>query len=102
MRANGSEPLIHNDSVHISQKLLIPFTNKEESLKQLIDQVYPNLQRFADNDYSYINRIIFITKNDFVDHINSTLIETFLEKALNMPAEIKSYLSTSSLRGFCK
>ena len=74
---NGTENTVKNESIHISQALLLRYTNEAESINQLITTVYPNFNIFSENTYSLINRAILTTKNDFVDQINEKLIQEF-------------------------
>ena len=57
--------------------MVIPYTDKTQSLDALIDAVFPSLEtNMSDSNY-IISRAILSTKNDSVDEINDYLIGRF-------------------------
>lgn len=83
---NGTEPTVNSDNIKIPHHLLIQHTDKENSIAALTAAVFPNLQAFADADFSLVNRAILTTKNEFVDDLNQHLITAF-------PGEPHEYIS---------
>ncbi|GAA0157298.1 hypothetical protein LIER_38429 [Lithospermum erythrorhizon] len=68
---NGEEPVNARNEIKIPAPMLIPYTSMEQSIEALISSVYPDLSLFERNPFE----IILYPKNDFVDDINSKLIE---------------------------
>ncbi|XP_027123969.1 uncharacterized protein [Coffea arabica] len=74
---DGIECFVHNNNIQIPKDLLVPYSTEEQSLNKLIHAVFPDLKSCSHEDYSWTNRAILTTKNNFVDDINNALIEEF-------------------------
>ncbi|GAA0144917.1 hypothetical protein LIER_36036 [Lithospermum erythrorhizon] len=72
---NGEESTIDRDEIEIPEPMLIPYTILEQSIEDLISYVYPDLNLFENFPFEMMQRIILDPKNDFVDDINSKLIQ---------------------------
>ena len=48
-------------------------------LNILIDNVFPNIKKYANNLNVMINRVILTPRNDYIEDINNLLIHQFLE-----------------------
>ncbi|GAA0143767.1 DNA helicase [Lithospermum erythrorhizon] len=74
---NGNEPTNSKEEVQIPRPIIIPYTSIEESLERLITSIYPDLSLFERSPFEMTKRSILCPKNEFVDDINSKLIERF-------------------------
>ncbi|XP_062017408.1 uncharacterized protein LOC133733784 [Rosa rugosa] len=73
---NGEQPTVVEDIIQIPWPMIIPWEN-EESINQLVNQVFPNLDRHV-NDAGYmVERAIITPKNDDVDVLNERIIQHF-------------------------
>ncbi|GAA0167932.1 hypothetical protein LIER_22766 [Lithospermum erythrorhizon] len=73
---NGKEPTNSKGQVKLSDPMIIPYTNLEDSLEALISYVYPDMDLFESSPFEMMKRSILCPKNEFVDDINSKLIES--------------------------
>ncbi|GAA0167262.1 DNA helicase [Lithospermum erythrorhizon] len=62
--------------------MIIAYTSIEESLEVLIAHVYPEMSMFETAPFEMMKRTILCSKNEFVDDINSRLIERFPGKEI--------------------
>ncbi|GAA0183019.1 DNA helicase [Lithospermum erythrorhizon] len=83
---NGNEPVNDLGQVDIPIPMVIPFTTFAESLEQLVSHVYPYLNCLRLRPFDMMCRAILSPKNEFVDDINSMLID-------RMPGESATYVS---------
>lgn len=79
---NGDEPMNATGQIQLPIPMVIPYTTHSESLEKLISYVYPSLELFAVDPFSMMKRAILSPKNDFVDDINSMLIERMEGEAI--------------------
>ena len=73
---------------------MIPYQDENISLSDIISAVYPSFDDFYQSDLPTLNKAIVKTKNNFVDYINSTLIQQFLGDA-------SEYISTDRALDVC-
>ncbi|KAM6547865.1 hypothetical protein CsatB_019541 [Cannabis sativa] len=83
---NGMPPNTVNEIIKIPHQMLIPYIEEKISVDQLIEDVFNNLTDFSNNISTMMNRAILTPKNDFVDEINTLLINRF-------PGEAQRYYS---------
>ncbi|KAM6570896.1 hypothetical protein CsatA_014976 [Cannabis sativa] len=83
---NGMPPNTVNEMIKIPHQMLIPYVEENISVDQLIEDVFNNLTDFSNNISTMMNRAILTPKNDFVDEINTLLINRF-------PGEAQRYYS---------
>ncbi|GAA0170320.1 DNA helicase [Lithospermum erythrorhizon] len=57
--------------------MIIPYSSINESLEALIQSVYPDMSHFEIAPFEMMKRTILCPKNEFVNDINSKLIEKF-------------------------
>ncbi|KAG5597666.1 hypothetical protein H5410_038898 [Solanum commersonii] len=65
------------DKVEIPNSLLIPFATEEQSLQELFNVTYPNIESLFHDSSSLASHVILTTKNDYVHEINDMLISKF-------------------------
>ncbi|XP_027102944.1 uncharacterized protein [Coffea arabica] len=73
----GREPVDRHGEITFSSEMVIPYTEKEESLNRLLESVFPDLIAYLKDPYSMINRCVLAPKNTSVDEINDMLIRRF-------------------------
>jgi hypothetical protein len=83
---NGTEQQHSCNCIQLPNEIIIPFQDEMTSLKLLIHNVFPNIEKYADNLHTMTNRVILTPRNDCVDHINKILLE-------QIPGEIFTYYS---------
>ncbi|XP_021974952.1 ATP-dependent DNA helicase PIF1-like [Helianthus annuus] len=74
---DGSEESIEGSYIRIPDDMTIPFSNPENSIKELINVVFPSIQSNVYSSDYIISRAILSTKNDSVDEINDQMIDMF-------------------------
>lgn len=74
---DGKEKLNSEDKVEIPNSLLIPFTTEEQSLQELFNVTYPNIDSLFHDSSSLASHVILTTKNDYVHEINDMLKSKF-------------------------
>ncbi|GAA0144108.1 hypothetical protein LIER_04636 [Lithospermum erythrorhizon] len=57
--------------------MLIRYTTMEQSIESLISYVYPDMSLFERIPFEMMQRVMLCPKNEFVDDINTKLIERF-------------------------
>ncbi|GAA0167791.1 hypothetical protein LIER_40446 [Lithospermum erythrorhizon] len=72
---NGEEPTNSKGQVKLPDPMVIPYTNLPDSLEALISYVYPDMNLFDSTPFEMMKRSILCPKNEFIDDINSKLIE---------------------------
>jgi hypothetical protein len=86
---DGKEESIGQEYVRLPEEIVISYTELKASVSKLIDDIFPLLDKHG-NSPSYISaRAILSTKNEYVDELNSLLINRF-------PGEEKVYYSFDS------
>ncbi|KAL5545345.1 hypothetical protein UlMin_009129 [Ulmus minor] len=74
---NGTEKHHSCGMIKLLHNITIPFQDDTLSLNNLIDIVFSNLHYYIQKLDYMINRVILTPKNEYVDQINSILIERF-------------------------
>ncbi|GAA0187140.1 DNA helicase [Lithospermum erythrorhizon] len=74
---NGREPTNEKGEIRIPRPMIIPYSSIDESLESLIQSVYPDMFLFETTPFEVMKRTILCPKNEFVNDINSNLIEKF-------------------------
>ncbi|XP_031112102.1 uncharacterized protein LOC116016078 [Ipomoea triloba] len=82
---NGIEPTLFGNKIKIPSSFLLQCQQKS-SIDVLFKAVYPDMNNFINDPYSLMTRALLTSKNEFVDDINSTLIDKF-------PGVSKCYVS---------
>ncbi|XP_028086421.1 uncharacterized protein LOC114287309 [Camellia sinensis] len=79
---NGSESVNDQNKVKIPASMIISnnFSNAENSIKDLIQTIFPNLKNYSKDPISMINSVVLTPKNDCVQEINDLLIKQFPTK----------------------
>ncbi|KAK9050793.1 hypothetical protein SSX86_030238 [Deinandra increscens subsp. villosa] len=75
---NGTEESIEGSFIRIPDSMTIPSTIRENSIKELIDAIFPSLQDNMHSSDYIISRAILSTKNESVDEINDQMIDNFV------------------------
>ncbi|KAD4385908.1 hypothetical protein E3N88_26077 [Mikania micrantha] len=74
---DGNEETVEGSFIRIPDDMTIPFTIPENSIKELINVIFPSVQtNFHSSDY-IISRAILSTTNDSVNEINDQMIDLF-------------------------
>jgi ATP-dependent DNA helicase PIF1 len=74
---NGTEESIGEDYVRLPEDIIIGYTDSEASVSKLVNDIFPALDHYGRLP-SYISaRVIISTKNEYVDEINTLLINRF-------------------------
>ncbi|EAZ43848.1 hypothetical protein OsJ_28464 [Oryza sativa Japonica Group] len=76
---NGTENTIRDDYVRLPDEIVIPYGDSEDSVNTLIEYVFPSLndERNTTSTEYMSTRTILSTKNDFVDKLNTNMIDRF-------------------------
>ncbi|KAK9065045.1 hypothetical protein SSX86_016428 [Deinandra increscens subsp. villosa] len=74
---DGTEESIEGSFIRIPDDMTILSTNRENSVKDLIDSIFPSLQANMHSSDYIISRAILSTKNENVDEINDQMIDMF-------------------------
>ncbi|XP_066341218.1 uncharacterized protein [Miscanthus floridulus] len=83
---NGTEETIGDDYVQLPDDIVISYTDMEEAVQQLIQDVFPSVEENATSAAYTSSHAILSTKNDYVDRLNAMMIDRF-------PGEKKVYHS---------
>ncbi|CAG8845830.1 7568_t:CDS:1, partial [Racocetra persica] len=75
---NGTEPTIENNLIRLPDEIVIPLQNSDDSIKLLLDTIYPNLSENASNTTFVTERAILTPLNSSVDEINEQIVHKFL------------------------
>ncbi|XP_019242702.1 PREDICTED: uncharacterized protein LOC109222857, partial [Nicotiana attenuata] len=78
---NEKEPLTSENKIEIPNSFIVPYTTEQESLNALFETTFPNMHAFFRDASSVTSRVIFTTKNNFVNEINDMLISKFPKEA---------------------
>ncbi|KAI3745280.1 hypothetical protein L1987_58391 [Smallanthus sonchifolius] len=74
---DGTEVSIEGNFIRIPDDMTIPCTNRENSINELIKEIFPSItNKVYSSDY-IISRAILCTKNESVDEINDQMIDIF-------------------------
>ncbi|KAK9065053.1 hypothetical protein SSX86_016437 [Deinandra increscens subsp. villosa] len=74
---DGTEESIEGSFIRIPDDMTILSANRENSVKDLIDSIFPSLQANMHSSDYIISRAILSTKNENVDEINDQMIDMF-------------------------
>ncbi|KAK9058181.1 hypothetical protein SSX86_023021 [Deinandra increscens subsp. villosa] len=74
---DGTEESIEGSFIRIPDDMTIPSAIRENSIKELIDAIFPSLQENMHSSDYIISRAILSTKNESVDEINDEMVEIF-------------------------
>ncbi len=79
---NETENTIRDDYVRLPDEIGIGYADIEDSVNTLIEYVFPSLndERNTTSAEYMITRAILSTKNDFVDKLNTKMIDRFPSK----------------------
>ena len=75
---NGTEETIGDDYVRLPNDILIGYTDNEESVNKLIQEVLPSLEKNTRSSAYMSTRAILSTTNEHVDQLNASMIDKFL------------------------
>ncbi|KAL6124784.1 hypothetical protein ACLB2K_077293 [Fragaria x ananassa] len=70
---NGEQPTVVEDMIQLPSPMVLPWEG-EESINQLIIQVFPNLDCHVNDSQYMVERAIITPKNDDVDALNERII----------------------------
>ena len=73
---NGEQPTVVEDMIQLPSPMVLPWEG-EESINQLIIQVFPNLDCHVNDSQYMVERAIITPKNDDVDALNERIIQQF-------------------------
>ncbi|XP_027156938.1 ATP-dependent DNA helicase PIF7-like [Coffea eugenioides] len=73
----GREAVDRHGEITLPSEMVIPYTEKEESLNRLLQSVFPDLTMYSKDPYGMINRCVLAPKNSSVDEINDLMIRRF-------------------------
>ncbi|KAK9148526.1 hypothetical protein Scep_007283 [Stephania cephalantha] len=108
---NGTEDELPGNMISIPSNITLPYVDEQNSLEKLITAVYPNLNKYTAEIDAMSSRAILTTKNEFVDEVNSLLIQRFpgevvryynFDEILNENTSLVNleFLNSLSLSGF--
>ncbi|KAG2698816.1 hypothetical protein I3760_07G166000 [Carya illinoinensis] len=83
---NGMPPITVDETIKISDGMLVPYEDDCTSLDHLINAIFHDIYEYSINISAMMNRAILTPKNSYVDEINALLIHKF-------PGEFKRYYS---------
>ncbi|KAI3744295.1 hypothetical protein L1987_57372 [Smallanthus sonchifolius] len=74
---DGTEESIEGTFIRIPDDMTIPCTIRENSIKELINAIFPSIQKNLYSSDYIISRAILSTRNESVDEINDQMIDIF-------------------------
>ncbi|XP_066320775.1 uncharacterized protein [Miscanthus floridulus] len=74
---NGTKETIEDDYVRLPDDILIGYTDNEESINKLIQEVFSSLEKNARSSAYMSTRAILSTTNEHVDQLNASMIDKF-------------------------
>lgn len=75
---NGTEKTMADDYVQLTEDIVIGYTDTEDCVNKLIQDVFPSLEDNAGSTAYMSTRAILSTKNEHVDQLNEKMIDRFL------------------------
>ncbi|XP_066374055.1 uncharacterized protein [Miscanthus floridulus] len=87
---NGTEKTIGDDYVSLPENIVIGYTDTEDSITKLIQDVFLSLEENGRSTAYMSTRAILSTKNEHIDQLNAKMIDKF-------PGEEKVYHSFDSV-----
>ncbi|TVU03306.1 hypothetical protein EJB05_51153, partial [Eragrostis curvula] len=73
---DGVEESVGNDYIRLPEEIVIEY-NEEKGIEKLIEDIFPDLLANVSDAAYMSSRAILSTKNEYVDQLNSKMIETF-------------------------
>ena len=73
---NGTNPCTFEDNIILPSSMVLPYVD-ESSIISLINVTFPDVQNYANSIKTLINCAILTPRNELVDQINDSLIESF-------------------------
>jgi ATP-dependent DNA helicase PIF1 len=80
LRIGDGKEVVDRNFIRIPDDMVIPYTDANESMEKLIDAICPSLDLQTRSPEYMISRAILSTKNEYVDMINSNMIERFQKR----------------------
>ena len=74
---NGEQETVIDDMMQLPSSIVIPW-NGEESIVQLVNQVFPDLECYVNDARYFVERTLITPKNKDVGKLNQMIIENFL------------------------
>lgn len=74
---NGEEPTDIEGNIKIPKEMVVKYDNEENSIKRLIDEIFPNLTNNVESSEYMTTRAILAARNEHVDKLNEKLIAMF-------------------------
>ncbi|XP_076928917.1 uncharacterized protein LOC143593057 [Bidens hawaiensis] len=74
---DGSEEAIEGNFIRIPDDMTIPFTTKENSIKELFNAIFPSIENNVCTSEYIASRAILSTRNESVDDINDQMLDNF-------------------------
>ncbi|XP_076918648.1 uncharacterized protein LOC143579149 [Bidens hawaiensis] len=74
---DGSEEAIEGNLIRIPDDMTIPFTTKENSIKELFNAIFPSIENNVCTSDYIASRAILSTRNESVDDINDQMLDNF-------------------------
>ncbi|KAK9273825.1 hypothetical protein L1049_018636 [Liquidambar formosana] len=78
---NGDESTDNDDMIHLPDEVVIKYENDEIFESNLLQSIFPDLERNATSSEYLTTRAILATTNEHVDNLNEKLITMFLGDA---------------------
>ncbi|XP_076930060.1 uncharacterized protein LOC143594702 [Bidens hawaiensis] len=75
--SDGSEEAIEGNFIRIPDNMTIPFTTKENSIKELFNAIFPSIENNVCTSDYIASREILSTRNESVDEINDQILDNF-------------------------
>ncbi|PWZ15111.1 ATP-dependent DNA helicase PIF4 [Zea mays] len=73
----GTEDTNSDDEIRLPDEVCVPYSGSDNDLDNLIDFVFPNLNKNMSDSTYITSRAILSTRNDWVDMINVKMIDRF-------------------------
>jgi ATP-dependent DNA helicase PIF1 len=73
----GTEDTNSDDDIRLPDKVCVPYSGSGSDLDNLIDFIFPNLNKNMSDSTYITSRVILSTRNDWVDMINVQMIDRF-------------------------
>lgn len=96
---NGTENTIVDDYIRLPDEIVIGYSDNEDSVNTLIEYVFPSLddERNTTSVEYMSTRAILSTKNDFVDKLNTKMIDRFPGKERIYPLDFLNTITPNGL-----
>ncbi|XP_076948844.1 ATP-dependent DNA helicase PIF1-like [Bidens hawaiensis] len=74
---DGTEETIGDKFIKIPNDMIVPFTTPDNSIRDLINTIFPALDNNVQSQEYVSSRAILTTRNDSVDEVNDYMIDIF-------------------------